>query len=165
MDFVAGVWKCVSVFSGHPPPPPPPHSTKLDSLQHNLEEQKKRHQVENEEMRTRLHMLEEEKGQVVVDKEELQNTCEEFRKESESILLDYNMCAQRLKVAEETANRMTAQHQKDTTEQARLRERISLLEQSRKEQDDKLNHMDQQVGGRRGEGRGGEGRGGEDGWM
>jgi chromosome segregation ATPase len=122
-----------------------PPSNKLDNLQQNLSEQKRRHQAESEETRTRLHVLEEEKKRMTVEKGDLERACEEFRKESESILEDYNTCAQRLKVAEEAASRMSAQHQKDLTEQARMRERISLLEQSRKEQDDKLNHMDQQV--------------------
>lgn len=94
---------------------------------------------------TRMHIISEEKQRVVAEKEDLQSTCEEFRKESESILLDYNSCAQRLKVTQEDAARWTAQHQKDSSELNRQRDRIGLLEQSRKEQDEKLTHMDQQV--------------------
>ena len=81
----------------------------------------------------------------MAEKEDLQVTCEEFRKESESILLDYNSCAQRLKAAQDEAAGWSAQHQKDVVELTRMQERISLLELSRKEQEERLSHMDQQV--------------------
>ena len=129
--------------------------SKLETLQQNYSDLKATHttvvsshdqlQAQVKDAQTRLHIISEEKQRVVVEKEDLQVTCEEFRKESESILMDYNSCAQRLKVAQEEVVRWTAQHQKDSAELNRQRDRVGLLEQSRKEQDEKLTHMDQQV--------------------
>lgn len=96
-----------------------------------------------------MNGLVEEKKKITTEKHDLQSMCEEYRKESESILADYNTCAQRLKAAQDEATRWSTQHQqqqqKDKTEFKRQQERISLLEESRREQEEKLGHMDQQV--------------------
>ena len=98
-----------------------------NSLQHDLEEQKKRHQAESEEKHARLQILVKEKDQVLVEKEELQNITEGFRDESESILQDFDTIAQQLKVAD-------SQHQKGMKEHARMLEKTHLSKQSRREQ-------------------------------
>ena len=74
------------------------------------------------------------------ENEQCKNACEEYRKESESILQDYNTCAQRLKLSQEEASRWMREytHQQD---------RVGLLEKNRNDLDEKLSHMDHQVGG------------------
>lgn len=77
-----------------------------------------------------------------VEKQDLQATCEEFKKESESILMDYRLCADQLRVAQDE---VTRQQQKFATERLQMNERIKLLEDTRRDLEEKLNHMDQQV--------------------
>ena len=121
----------------------------LNSLQRDLEEQRKRHQAESEEKNAQLQILVKEKDQVLMEKEELQNITEGFCEESESILQEYVTIAQRLKVAND-------QHQNDMKEHARMLERIHLSEQSHREQEERLEYMVRE-GGREG-GREGIGR-------
>ena len=80
-----------------------------------------------------------EREHLLKETEHLKNACEEYRKESESILQDYNTCAQRLKLSQDESTRWNREysHQQD---------RVGLLEKNRKELEEKLAHMDQQVG-------------------
>ena len=127
----------------------------MDKIQQSFTELKTQHtsivtsleqwKGEAEQNKTQLLVLTAERNQILSEKEDLQNTCEDFRRESESILRDYNSCAQRLKSAQEEAARWSAQHQKVIIELNRQTERTGLLESTRKQLKEKLDHMDQQV--------------------
>ncbi len=119
------------------------------------------------EKSTRLQTINVDLEQLTRERDELRTMGEEFRKESESILSDYHVCAQRLKTSQEETSRWTSQHQKTMTEMDRQKERVGLLEEQRRELEEKLSHMDQQVSSGGGSvthpplvGRGGGGGGG-----
>lgn len=110
-----------------------------------IESSKEQLREEVNDKSTRLLTINTDLEQLQREKDDLRTMGDEFRKESESILSDYNVCAQRLKEAQAEASRWSVQHQKTMTELERQKERVGLLEEQRRELEEKLGHMDQQV--------------------
>ena len=118
-------------------------SDKLESLQTSYSDLKTRCQqldTSTKDKESQMEQLLANRDQLLRENEQYKNACEEYRKESESILQDYNTCAQRLKLAQDESTRWTREygHQQD---------RVGVLEKTRKELEEKLTHMDHQVGG------------------
>ena len=86
-----------------------------------------------------------EHNHLLAENKDLKNTCEEYRNESESILRDYDTCAQRLTLAQDECSRLSGQHQHVCRELSHRTDRVDLLEKTRTELEENLNHMDQQV--------------------
>ncbi len=125
---------------------------KLDNLQHSYTELKSRHTQVIQEHKAELVQKEAEvqslasaKDQALVEKEGVQATCDDFQREAESVLTDYEVCSQHLRIAQEDAARWKDEFQKVNTQVVQQKERNGMLEDTRKDLQEKLNHMDQQV--------------------
>ena len=107
---------------------------------------------EKERLQTTLHQVADEKDQLQEQKKKIEGeklhldkTVKEYRAESESILTDYTQAMTELrsiKSEKENIQQMFTKCNQDLTQQ---RERSRLLETQRKEVQDKLSHMDEQV--------------------
>ena len=121
---------------------------KLDSLQTNFSDLKTHYEQLDLAMKdsdSKLEKYSSEHSRLLAENEQLKSTCEDFRRESESILQDYNVCAQRLKISQDETSRLSGQHQQVSSELSHQTDRVRLLEKMRADLEDKLVHMDQQV--------------------
>ena len=91
--------------------------------------------------------LTEVKRKIEGDKNQLEKTVKEYRTESESILTDYTQAMAELRQTKDEKENLQQMFTKSTQELSQQRERSRLLEGQRKEVQDKLTHMDAQVGG------------------
>ena len=108
--------------------------------------------TEKESLRTTVHQLEGEKVQlselkrkIEGEKTQLDKTVKEYRTESESILNDYTQAMADLRVTKEDRENLQQMYTRTSQELNQQRERSRLLEIQRKEVQDKLSHMDEQV--------------------
>ena len=99
-----------------------------------------------EKLEKEVQCLQEELTGIKQERDELRDLCDEFRSESESILSDYSVCAQRLKTSQEEIARWTSQHKIAMMKLDWQKERTSILEEQRGELEKKLSCMDLQVG-------------------
>ena len=131
------------------------HSGKLTELQRQFTEARKRlNEVSSEKqsLETSIHQLVEEKEQISEqkrkiegEKSQLDKTVKDYRAESESILNDYTQAMADLRVAKEDRDNLQQMYTRSSQELNHQRERSRLLEVQRKEVQDKLSHMDEQV--------------------
>ena len=137
-------------------------SNKLTELQRQFTSVKKRldeASSEKERLKTEVHHLVGEKEQlselkrkIEGEKNQLDKTVKEYRTESESILTDYTQAMAELRQIKDDKENLQQMFTKTTQELGQSRERSRLLEMQRKEVQDKLSHMDAQVGETRGVG-------------
>ena len=135
-------------------------SNKLTELQRqftSVKERLKEAASEKERLQTEVHQLVGEKEQlselkkrIEGEKNQLDKTVKEYRTESESILTDYTQAMAELRQTKENKENLQQMFTKTTQELGQSRERSRLLEMQRKEVQDKLSHMDAQVGEMRG---------------
>ena len=79
------------------------------------------------------------------EKSELSKTVKEYVTDSESILNDYTQAMADLRATKEDRDNLQQMYTKTSQELNQQRERSRLLEVQRKEVQDKLSHMDEQV--------------------
>ena len=96
------------------------------------------------EQKDQLH---EQKQRIEGEKVHLDKTVNEYRKETESILNDYTQAMVELRAAKEEKESIQQLCNRATQELSQQKERSKLLEGQRKDAQDKLSHMDEQVGG------------------
>lgn len=133
-------------------------STKLSALQTKYSDTKKRldeTKSEKDRLQTTVHQLEGEREQLTEvkrriegEKNQLEKTVKEYRTESESILTDYTQAMAELRQTKDEKENLQQVFTKTTHDLNQQRERSRLLEVQRKEVQDKLSHMDAQVGRR-----------------
>ena len=144
------VWKRVAICNVYFS-----HSDKFTELHRQFTSVRKRLDdttSEKERLQTTLHQVADEKDQLQEQKKKIEGeklhldkTVKEYRAESESILTDYTQAMTELrsiKSEKENIQQMFTKCNQDLTQQ---RERSRLLETQRKEVQDKLSHMDEQV--------------------
>ena len=110
--------------------------------------------AEKDCLQTTVHQLEEERVQLTEvkkkiegDKNQLEKMVKEYRTESESILTDYTQAMAELRQTKDEKENLQQMFTMSNQELSQQRERSRLLEGQRKEVQDKLTHMDAQVGG------------------
>ena len=132
-------------------------SGKQAELQRQYTQVKKRlddKSTEVAKLSTTVHQLAEEKDQLSEQKQkiegekvQLDKTVKEYRMESESILNDYTQAMAELRSAKEEKDRLHQVCTRVTQDLSQQKERSKLLEGQRKDAQEKVSHMDEQVGG------------------
>lgn len=140
-------WYFVSLFSN-----------KLSALQNQFSSTKKRLDeaaTEKDRLRTEVHQLIGEKEElselnrrIEGEKSQLEKTIKGYRTETQSMLDDYTQACSQLQELREEKKNVQEAFAKCNQELSHHRERSRLLEVQRKEVQEQLLHMDEQVGER-----------------
>ena len=89
--------------------------------------------------------LSKQKTMLIEEKADVETTCTEFQKESESILKDYDSCAQRLHEVTKERDNLHSELTMKVSEANKKGDRVKQLEQQRDDALERLTHMDAQV--------------------
>ena len=130
---------------------------KLTKLQRQYTDTKKKLDENSSEVKglqTTVHQLEGERDELLQqkmrvegEKLNLDKTVKEYRTESESILNDYTQAMADLRATKDDRDTLQQMCTKISQELNHQKERSQLLETQRKDDQDKLSHMDEQVRG------------------